>query len=396
MGLKDGNEKATALFIKTVLLIPLGTVVQGYIPGLNKILFVVSIVFLMCYFFTTKLRGYPWLLAISGLVLWIIVLSFTSKTDLFINVNMAVYYIFCIVFYVFCITEKKTIWLILSNNKKYLFGIVFLYSIIVAISIPLPISYATPEAGGWGDALYFVSFSGSPNRVGQASLYINSLITILMVMKFCKKKILFFCTLPHIYVFFMGGSRTYFILGCCILIVNLYVGIKNKSNFKYLFIALGIILFYFVLSSSIMDKIAATYKPDAKTDIDFWVRLTNARILIWAQDIFRISETDLIGHWFGNGINFTSEIGIWAHNDFIEILCSYGYLGLILYLLVMFMIMYEFDVFNRKNKLLLSSLCIFIWLFNAFFNFFYVYFNAMLSYAFLLMAISRYIKTLNE
>lgn len=395
MNSKDGKEKVSVLFIKTLLLIPLGTIFQGYIPFLNKVVFFVSLIFLACYLFTAKLRGYQWMLAVIGFAIWLISLLSTSKEDLLININMAIYYIFCIVFFAFFMTEKYAIWKIMSDNKKFIFRVVLIYSLILLISIPLPISYAASEAGGWGDALYFVSFSGSPNRVGQSSLYICALITVLMVMKAYKKKLLFLCTLPNIYVFFMGGSRTYFILGLCIVVINLYVSVKNKKNFKYIFVIVGIMLSYFMLSSAMMDKLAATYKPDAKNDIDFWVRITNARILIWAENIVRFSETDMFGHWFGNGINFTSHIGIWAHNDFIEIVCSYGYFGLVLYLITMFMVMRTFKVFSRENKMILSFLCIFMWIFNAFFNFFYVYFNAMLSYAFMLMAISHYVNCKN-
>lgn len=45
------------------------------------------------------------------------------------------------------------------------------------------------KAGGWGEEAYFVSFAGSPNRVGPACVYILILIS-LKKKKVAKKHIL--------------------------------------------------------------------------------------------------------------------------------------------------------------------------------------------------------------
>jgi O-antigen ligase len=109
------------------------------------------------------------------------------------------------------------------------------------------------------------------------------------------------------------------------------------------------------------------------------------------------SNQNLFHKLLGNGHNFTILTGgHWAHNDYIEILCTYGVVGLICYLKAVF------NVFNRilhkANVTVIAwVISIFIWAFNAFFNMFYTYLCAELALPFMLLALRyKYINSEGE
>lgn len=120
---------------------------------------------------------------------------------------------------------------------------------------------------------------------------------------------------------------------------------------------------------------------------DFWYVLTSGRSVFWVKMLTAFSNQNLFHKLLGNGHNFTILTGgHWAHNDYIEILCTYGVVGLICYLKAVF------NVFNRilhkANVTVIAwVISIFIWAFNAFFNMFYTYLCAELALPFMLLAL---------
>ena len=77
---------------------------------------------------------------------------------------------------------------------------------------------------------------------------------------------------------------------------------------------------------------------------------------------------------------------LWAHNDFIQIFSDYGMIGLIVYL-GMFRILFKKTFKDIKISKLAMLMLVTIWVFNAFFNMFYTYFCATLSYPFYCMIV---------
>lgn len=110
-------------------------------------------------------------------------------------------------------------------------------------------------------------------------------------------------------------------------------------------------------------------------------------------DILTMIKNNPIRILFGNGVNYLFKINyahfgnpLWAHNDFIQIFSDYGLFGLLVYL-GMFITLFK-KTFNgiRISKMAMMML-VAIWAFNAFFNMFYTYFCATLSYPFYCMII---------
>jgi O-antigen ligase len=123
---------------------------------------------------------------------------------------------------------------------------------------------------------------------------------------------------------------------------------------------------------------------------DFWFRITSARSKIW-DDIFKDWATQpLFKKLMGVDLNYTSHVtGVWAHNDFVEILCSFGIVGLIHYLYAVIHMLRA--GYGRARVPVVLSICVFMaWLVNAFFNMHYVYFCAMLCLPFLVFILREY------
>jgi len=328
--------------------------------------------------------------AIFGIVLttiiWLYSLSQTTLAALLANINMAFYYYFCVLYFIFFNNHSEQFWKILVSNQFYIKAIVLIYNTILIISIFRKESYVS-MSGGWGNGKYFVSISDSPNRVGPASLYIMVLIIFLVIQG---NKLISCLALPQVYVFLMGGSRTYFVIGLCTVLILLYILIDNKLLFSMSLIPIAGIMIFLTLKSSMIEKFSATFIRGSSLD-EFLLNITNRRSSFWMGQMALFKESPTINKLLGNGINFTTYYyGFWAHNDFIEILCSYGYIGVINYIVIILMTIKHFLYNSKNNCLLIIVVTIIIWLFNASINFFFCYFCAMLCYPILLLCIDKY------
>lgn len=369
------------LFIKLILLFPLTTLFQNYIGFVNKLMLAAVVVVL---FAVQSIRKKPLLYSGAVYLLWAFSLAVTPLAAFKANLNMTFYYFFLVLYMVFILTEQKSVWKLLIKNRRYIYYTVLIYSIIVAISIFMPSSYN--QMGGWGEEAYFTSITDSPNRVGPASVFVVVLITFLILTG--SHKALALLSIPQLYVFLMGGSRTYFVLGVCAIVVLYYVILPNKKFFFASLVPLGVVGLILVLNSSMMDKFAATFQQGLSQQ-EFWRRLTNTRSIFWVDQLKLFFATPWYKQLLGNGINFTTyHYGLWAHSDFIEILCSYGYVGLANYIGIMIYTATQL-LKTRKRHFFIKCVCVFIWFFNAFFNFFYCYFCAMLCYPILLLIIQH-------
>ncbi|MBO5317369.1 MAG: hypothetical protein J6A74_02880 [Oscillospiraceae bacterium] len=317
-------------------------------------------------------------------MLWLFSVAVSPLAAIQANFNMTFYYIFLVLYLVYVLTDQEKIWALLKKIRRYIFYVILIYTAVVTVSIFLPSSYS--QMGGWGEEAYFSSISGSPNRVGPASVFVVVLITFLI--QTGSHKAIALLTIPQFYVFLMGGSRTYFVVGICAAVVLYYVMVPQKKWFFFSLIPLGLVGIIVVLNSSMMDKFAATFQ-EGLSQQEFWRRLTNTRSIFWVEQLKMFFATPWYKQLLGNGINFTTyNYGLWAHSDFIEILCSYGYVGLANYILLMIYTIRNLTK-TRRRHFFIKCVCIFIWFFNAFFNFFYCYFCAMLCYPILLLIIKH-------
>ena len=376
--------KIEDIFYKTILLFPIFTVLtdNGII---NKCLFTVLMASYLYLSISGGIRKKSFISIFIALVLMIWSMFQTEYNNL--NINMLFYYPFFILYTVFVIDSKDSItdWLI--KHKRFIDRILIIWTLIVGISIFIPSCYKVKEAG----ELYFGSFAGTIFRLGPSAFFIQSLALVGMSF-YANKKYIFYMIVP-MYCFLMGSSRTYFVIGTCLFVIAWYWFGVSKKVFLCTTIPLGCLAAWLVMKSALGAKILYTLDPNQYGD--FWFRITSSRSVFWAKDIYAWKQQSFLNKIFGCGLDFTNRIaGIWAHNDFIELICSVGIIGLVLYL-ISFYKMFRKYMTKKTMPLIVISMVIIAWLFNAFFNMHYTYFCCTLGYPFILLAISNYYRKVN-
>lgn len=347
----------------------------------NKILFFILVAI---YFIIALQNGFK---KITLLCLILLVINYcyailVTKWRAESNTNMLFYYPFMVAYSCLFIDNKDSILNCILRNKEFLLFVIRLWSLIVGVSIFLPSCYYVKEGG----ALYFGSFAGGIFRLAPSALYIMSLILITMSL-FNRKKDIIYMLIP-MYCFFMGSSRTYLVSGLCLLIVAWYWYVGRKLFLKTS-IPLALILFVIVWNSSLGEKIRYTLNDDLYGD--FWFRITSSRSALWSTDLKGWFSNGWLNRLFGCGIFYTEQLtGLWAHNDFIELLCSFGIVGLVEYVFVQIILLKHFIGRKYKVPRLISFCVIMCWLFNAFFNMYYTYFCSLLSYPLILISVNYF------
>lgn len=385
--------KYTILVLQLAMMFPIITLIERLIPVSDKILMTLFVTSLIIYILKKSMKIKTFLFFLFFFTSYLISCCLTTIDAFMSHVNMAFYLPCMILFYFFMIDNKNTISNDLYEIRKYIMAIILLYCIIMFLSIFSSSAYVTIDGNLWNGNKYFASFSNSPNRVGPASLFINILIIHLASIKY-KHNFLPMLAILQMYPAFMGGSRIYLILIFLSELVFMYVWLDNKRLFIFLLIP-GILLFaYILMRSNTGAKFLSGFSNGINIhDYEFWRKVTNSRSVMWEQ---RINDYILFGlpnKIFGSGINFTTyKYGLWSHNDFIEILCSFGIVGLINYLYCIYTTIRI--MLKNVESSLLKALAVLIWFVNAFINFFYVYTNAMLCFPFLLLSLDYFDKSI--
>lgn len=321
-----------------------------------------------------------YLIVLIGNYAFVLLITSWSLTS---NINMLFYYPFMICYSRLFIDNQNDILKVLLRNKRFILAIIRCWTILVGVSIFIPSCYYVREGG----AYYFGSFAGGIFRLAPSALFVMSL-TLLSMALFHRKKDIFYMIVP-LYCFFMGSSRTYLVVGICVFIVAWYWYIGSARNFYKTVLPLAIIGIIIIINSSLGDKIRYTF--DDNQYGDFWFRITSSRSVLWAEDLNGWYSSSFLNRLFGCGLFYTEQLtGLWAHNDFIEILCGFGLVGLIEYCMVQAALIRKFIGKSYNVPPILTFFVIMCWFFNAFFNMYYTYFCSLLSYPFILIAVNYF------
>ncbi|MBE5962333.1 MAG: O-antigen ligase family protein [Lachnospiraceae bacterium] len=376
----------TSIVLDGLMILPVTTLLQGLIPSINKIIFTAVFIIMLLDLLANKIRLKDMLAicALCGLYIWAII-----KTNGMPYVfNDLFYFAFFCIYTLFIVYRQKAFYTYLEVKKKYVLCVISIWSIIVLISLFSSTSYIK---GG-----YFVSFSGNVFRLATASVYILSMVLLLVN---SNKKYILYTILP-MYCIFSGGSRTYLALSMVLFMMILYMVCGNRKVFVMISIPMIALLLIFLLNSNIMQKILETVQVQkSSTNEEFLRNFTSSRSVFWEADIKAYQAGNIFEKLFGYGFNHVYDVNvaavhakIYAHNDFINIALNFGMAGVVLYLII-FKKMYDVCKKNSKIKGVLNWGIIFIWLFNAMFNMFYTYFCSVAAYPFLVIGVSEFIKS---
>lgn len=371
---KKYNFKSVYLIL--LMLFPITTLIQGKIDLINKInvvFVVISVIFML---FDSGIKFKYLFLIFLTLISTVLSFLFLGG-DKLINVNMPFYFIMWILNAIMFCNFKSDFFIEMYKVRRWLLAIVIIWHCMILISLPLKSSYSS---SGFGS---FTSFSGDTFRLCTSTFEIMSMVIPLII--FYGRKYSIFVLLPAL-TLFLGGSRTYFFIGCVLFVLILKFTIKSNRNFWLIFLTLsflGTILFF---NSSVGNKFIGLMDEGY---YGFWETFTSGRSGFWTADLKYYLDKPLLNIILGNGFNFSMDVNkvyvgrpIWSHNDFIECLMCGGFLQLILYFISIHLCFRELKGNKKKIVLFLTML---IWFFDAFFNMFYTYFCTNIGFLILML-----------
>lgn len=375
----------TELILKGLLLFSIFTVIQGIeaFESINRIWFA-SLTFavisrLVVYRYTSKEIA----VFFTTLVIHAIALYFTEFP--LVNTNMLFYFLFWVILYVFFAKSKERILRILDKNGNFIRTVICVWTAIVGVSVFLPSCYVDR---------YFYSFAGHSFRLMPAVLIITALTMYMSIHK-RDRRYEWFLVLPT-YAAFMNKSRVYFAIYVLIVLMYLYMRVKRKRSFYMLLIPLCGIMLGLMMITGISDKLESVRYTE-QSYFDFWGTITNGRTEFWVWDIEAFFALPFWQQFVGNGFNFVYDVNrknmaeIWAHNDIINVLMNFGYIGAVIYLWSFNKLVRAFWQKGNAIPSLIKFLFLGAVFLNSMFNMSYTYLCAMISYPlFLCVIASRY------
>lgn len=381
----------TEMLLKGLMLFSILTVIQGldFFEDVNKIwLAVISLVFvlrLLTYRYTVT----QFFMLLTTIVIHVFALYFT-EFPLF-HFNMLFYFALWVMMYVFFSKSKAQIMTILDSSDGYINTILWIWTLLVGVSAFFPSCYK---------GNYFISLAGTSFRLMPAALIITALAMYMAVSR-GKKLYNLFLIVPT-YAALMNQSRTYFGVYMLVLLMYLYASFKNKKFFYLLLVPVVIIMYFFVLTSGIAEKFADVWVTGVTTE-KFLASFTNMRTTFWEWDIEAFFALPFWQQFVGNGFNFPYDVTaqylddpIWAHNDIINLLMNFGYIGVLIYTWSYFQMLKAFMPKNNKIPKIVKFLfhcAVFV---NSMFNMSYTYLCAVISYPLFLSVISARYDGSNE
>jgi hypothetical protein len=361
---------------------PISSILKTYIGPLNIMLTVIIFGLFFLYYMKCGIRRYELILIIYSILT--IIFNCVKYNMIFFNINMLIYFPFFIFYILFFMRNDEVILRFLRKHRLYLDLVIYTWNFFVAISLFIPSCY-TYE----GEDRGFVSFAGTTFLLSPIAIYVFILLAFQYM--FYKKKIYIYLMIIPSLCILMGTSRTYLIVLVCAWMIFLYTRIKNKRIFKYVFVLIAILAIGIILVSPIKNKFTTAVGRVDTANLSFIEAFTSGRSSFWSYDMYMILHNKIGQLIFGNGVNYlfylnkpVFHVPLWAHNDYIQILSDYGILGLVIYIGLMVAIIKKSIKYIDKSKLIIIILVI-LWAFNAFFNMFYTYFCAVLSFPYFIL-----------
>ena len=367
-----------------ILLFPVTSILKVYIGPLNLIVTTVTVLFIMAYYLRRGVNGRELFLLVY---IFLIVASNCIQYRMhFYNSNMLLYFPFYIIYYLFIGKNWGNIIEQLRKHRVFIDRILYVWNFMVALSFFIPSCY-TYE----GEDRGFVSFAGTTFLLCPIAIFVFVLLAYQYIL-YRRKKYICLMVVPSLCVL-LGTTRTYLVVLLCAWAIFLYAILKNKKHCFGVLILFAAVAIVIVAISPIKDKFITAAGRTETTGQDFWYGFTSGRSIFWAYDMNAIVHNSLDKILFGNGINYlfylnepVFKVALWAHNDYIQILSDYGLLGLFIYVYMIYYVVRNILEGIKPSRILMCCL-IMLWAFNAFFNMFYTYFCATLSFPFFVILV---------
>ena len=358
-----------------IILFPFTTIIQNvpFLQGINKIMMFLLLSSLSIVVLFNKIKKINILVLFLTIFLYILAFLFTKNH---VEINVFFYFILWIIYFLYLDKNYLKIMEIFNGKVRQIKNFLIVWNFVVFISLFFKSSYING---------YFSPFGCGEHRFGSSCILITAL-NYLVIKKSNRKSYFYLSVLPFIGVC-LGGARTYLVIYIILIISLIYLNCKKKINFYISIIPICLIIFLLIYFSPIATKIDNTYSNGY---YGFLATLTSGRSMFWVYDMKEFFNLNIFQQFVGNGFDFIYITNlkyinreIWAHNDFINILMNFGYLGLCAYLYV-FLKFCKANIPKKGIKKIQKFSFYFIWFFNAFFNMVYTYPLATLSLPFIL------------
>ena len=249
-----------------------------------------------------------------------------------------------------------------------------------------------------------------PNRNITSAIYLIQLPFVLHVLKNTESKILQIATsiiaFMLIYMVFMLGSRTAYVIMICLFLAYLIVSIlsKEKKIKSYFLTFVFLVSSSFVLSTFTLGTQSDAYAVNRIQTIDFTETSTNTRLRYYQYGIEQALNNPLIGVGLGNWKIVSIErdkeniisyiVPYTMHNDFLEVAAELGIIGLLIFLSIFYFGLRNSWEFYSRNKqdptFLILPFSLLIYIIDSNFNFPFTRISQLFHLA-LFLALSVYL-----
>lgn len=370
------------IIMKAIMFFPITQLIEEFIPLLNKALFFIVLFMMIIQMFKEGIKKKTFLLYVCTIGEMILVIFVGGATRY--NFNEYFYFPFIIIYFEWVVDYKEEIVQWFYDNIYFVRGVTRFYLFLVLFALVLPGAFP------YGN-LYFKPFGLNGFRSGPTAVFIFVLCIILM--NILDKQYLFYSIVPFM-MLVMGSSRTYMAVGFLLFMLAWFIFCREK-NLRFIligiFLVAGALILYGMSPSA--EKNTELINNANTGYWGYWGTITSGRSVFWAIDMEAFWNSTPFYKIFGHGLNFIYDLNdanrigaIWAHNDFIQLLVDFGFLGFFLYLAAFYKVFRKAGF--RKNPLIAKAIIVIIWIFNAFFNMFFTYFCSMLCYPLLVIMYS--------
>lgn len=354
---------------------------------------VLAVVFLALF----KTGMSKWKYALLGTYLAVIVISCGLTQWSGQTIAEAPRGIFCVTLLLYFHEKRAFVERFCFEHVRYLHAIVAIWTILVAISIPMGSSWVVQ----WGGSKYFCSYVKSAFQLMPTAILILSLDLVMLKIDGNSMKALTYCVIP-LFAGLQGGSRTYFVLVLAMALLILLNCKLSKMQLGVIVALAFCVIAYEFAASGIASKIQNVSSSEQMSHSGMGVigTLTSGRSEFWVYDLKAFFNLNILQQFVGNGFSFSYAVNlesvgnsIFAHDDFINLLMESGYIGLFTYLVSISCVLKIAK--NQSESRIIFFLIAFIWLFNATVNSFYPYASCVIALVFTIGSLSLDSPTMN-
>ena len=211
----------------------------------------------------------------------------------------------------------------------------------------------------------FTGFCDSGHKMAGNLCFLSSIYFLYFINKNMKIRDLFYFAIIFI-IILSTGSRTYLISYFIIMLLLYLKKLKQYSIVKLFMPFIVVCGIYLFINSSIFARFFLMGENQYISK-NFWEATSSGRLIWWKIDLEAFSNFDIVNKIFGKGFTYLYDLNlveyglrISAHNDFLTLLISTGWFGLLGYLIILKSWFFKKNYNKRKLSDIIFTILLFI------------------------------------